>query len=35
MNEQKKFGPDLNLAESLAAERRAAQERRPSREEAE
>ena len=35
MNEQKKFGPELNLAESLAAERRAAQERRPSREEAE
>ncbi|MFP6726670.1 MAG: GTP cyclohydrolase I FolE, partial [Alphaproteobacteria bacterium] len=35
MNEQKIFGPELNLAESLAAERRAAQERRPSREEAE
>ena len=36
MNEQKKnFGTELNLAESLAAERRAAQERRPSREEAE
>ena len=35
MNEQKKFDPELNLAESLAAERRAAQERRPSREEAE
>nr|MCS5608376.1 GTP cyclohydrolase I [Alphaproteobacteria bacterium] len=36
MNEQKKnFGPELNLAESLAAERRAAEERRPSREEAE
>ncbi len=35
MNEQKNFGPELNLAESLAAERRAAQERRPSREEAE
>ena len=35
MNEQKNFGSELNLAESLAAERRAAQERRPSREEAE
>ena len=35
MNEKKNFGPELNLAESLAAERRAAQERRPSREEAE
>ncbi|SVC33214.1 uncharacterized protein METZ01_LOCUS286068, partial [marine metagenome] len=35
MNERKKFGQELNLAESLAAERRAAQERRPSREEAE
>ena len=35
MNEQKTLGPQLNLVESLAAERRAAQERRPSREEAE
>ena len=35
MNEQKPLGPQLNLVESLAAERRAAQERRPSREEAE
>ena len=35
MNEQKSLGPQLNLVESLAAERRAAQERRPSREEAE
>ena len=35
MNEQKNFDPELNLAESLAAERRAAQKRRPSREEAE
>ena len=35
MNEQKNFGSELNLAESLAADRRAAQERRPSREEAE
>ena len=35
MNEQTTLGPQLNLVESLAAERRAAQERRPSREEAE
>ena len=35
MNEQKTLDPQLNLVESLAAERRAAQERRPSREEAE
>ena len=35
MNKQQKLDPELKLAEALAAERRAAQERRPSRAEAE
>ncbi len=35
MNKQQKLDPELKLAEALAAERRAAQERRPSRMEAE
>jgi len=35
MNKQQKLNTDLKLAETLAAERRAAQERRPSRAEAE
>ncbi len=35
MNKQQKLDPELKLAEALAAERRAAQERRPSRPEAE
>ena len=35
MNKQQKLDPELKLAEVLAAERRAAQERRPSRAEAE
>ena len=35
MNKQQKLDPELKLAETLAAERRAAQERRPSRAEAE
>ena len=35
MNKQQTIKPDLKLAKTLAAERRAAQERRPSRAEAE